>query len=116
MSALAEVRRLAMALRIGIVRNLFVLASLVEQPGVRQRRDTPCRAAGGRLGRSGGSGLCAPGFAFSTSDLTMRPRGPVPDSAGKIDALLRSDAAGQRRSEDTSPSLLGADGGRSGRR
>ena len=27
------------------------------------------------------AGFAAPGLAFSTSDLTMRPRGPVPDRA-----------------------------------
>ena len=34
------------------------------------------------------AGLAAPGLAFSTSDLTMRPRGPVPDSAAISIPLL----------------------------
>src|SRR5258706_7556691 len=56
------------------------------------------------------AGLAAPGLAFSTSDLTIRPRGPEPDSAERsmpLPAAMRL-ASGEAKMRAPSVFVAGA--------
>src|SRR5262245_36795906 len=61
-------------------------------------------------GAAPAAGLAAPGLAFSTSDLTIRPRGPVPASAEisiPLEAAIRL-ASGEAKTRLPSPAGLAA--------
>src|ERR1700722_9508364 len=61
------------------------------------------------LGAAAAAGL-APGFAASTSDFTMRPRGPVPDSAARSMPFCVAMRRAKGEAKIRLPSWLGADG------
>ncbi len=78
-----------------IVRDFLILVRPDRAGARRASGATPAMPAHLQAGVMRRQGF-APGLAPSTSALTMRPRGPEPDSDGKVDALLGGDAAGER--------------------
>src|SRR5579863_3495152 len=58
-------------------------------------------------GAAAAAGLAAPGLAFSTSDLTTRPRGPVPAMADKSRPFWPAIRLARGEAKMRAPSVLG---------